>query len=30
MMVLHFLTRYWSHWYTSKIQLPLINWLEVA
>uniref|UniRef100_A0A0E0HY11 Uncharacterized protein n=1 Tax=Oryza nivara TaxID=4536 RepID=A0A0E0HY11_ORYNI len=29
-MVLRFLTRYWSHWYTSKIQLPLINWLEFS
>uniref|UniRef100_A0A0D9ZIM9 Uncharacterized protein n=1 Tax=Oryza glumipatula TaxID=40148 RepID=A0A0D9ZIM9_9ORYZ len=22
--------RYWSHWCTTKISLPLVNWLEVA
>ncbi|BAF14323.1 Os04g0302400 [Oryza sativa Japonica Group] len=30
LMVLHFLTRYWSHWCTTKISLPLINWMEVT
>uniref|UniRef100_A0A0E0KNT1 Uncharacterized protein n=1 Tax=Oryza punctata TaxID=4537 RepID=A0A0E0KNT1_ORYPU len=30
LMVLHFSTRYWSHWCTTKISLPLINWMEVT
>uniref|UniRef100_A0A0E0KNT8 Uncharacterized protein n=1 Tax=Oryza punctata TaxID=4537 RepID=A0A0E0KNT8_ORYPU len=30
MMIFHLLTRYWSHWCTTKISLPLVNWMEVA
>uniref|UniRef100_A0A0D3FTZ8 Uncharacterized protein n=1 Tax=Oryza barthii TaxID=65489 RepID=A0A0D3FTZ8_9ORYZ len=29
LMIFHFLTRYWSHWCTTKISLPLVNWMEI-